>query len=55
MEIRKEKMRDIVDTLDIFNGQISLTEILNQDIPILSGLQEAKISKLRQSQQQRGK
>lgn len=52
-------MEDIVAMLDLFQGQLSLTDILNQDIPILNGLRQAKsklngeINKERERQQQR--
>jgi hypothetical protein len=37
-----EKMRDIVSLLDLFQGQLSLTDVMNQDIPLLSALRNAK-------------
>lgn len=37
-----EKMRDIVSLLDLFQGQLSLTDVMNQDIPLLTGLRNAK-------------
>lgn len=52
-------MDDIVSLLDLFQGQLSLTDILNQDIPILIGLRAAKsklngeINREREKQQQK--
>lgn len=40
--IINSKMEDIVNLLELFQGQLSLTDILNQDIPILNGLRQAK-------------
>jgi len=38
-------MSEIVSLLDLFEGKLSLTDILLQDIPILDGLRDAKIAK----------
>lgn len=36
-------MDDIVFTMDLFEGRVSLTEILNLEIPLLNHLKKAKI------------
>lgn len=35
-------MDEIVTLLELFHGQLSLTDILNQDIPLLNSLKKAK-------------
>ena len=40
--VKEEKMDEIVVLLDKFKGQLSLTDILNQDIPLLNELGKAK-------------
>ena len=42
-EVKNGKFDDIVATLELFNGQLSLNDVLNQDIPILNELKEAKM------------
>ena len=57
--LKSEKMDEIVVLLEKFKGQLSLTDLLNQDIPLLNALREAKdrmngeITKEREKQQQR--
>lgn len=36
------KAEEMVILLDLFQGQLSLTDILNQDIPLLNALKDAK-------------
>ena len=38
------------DILEIFNGQISLAGILNQDMPLINALKDEKILKLQEKQ-----
>jgi hypothetical protein len=41
--IKDERALDIVYTLDLFDGKLSLGEIMNIDIPFLNRLRRAKI------------
>jgi hypothetical protein len=41
--IKFQKSQEVVEILELFGGQISLTEILETPIPILESLQKAKI------------
>lgn len=49
------KADDIVSFLDAFEGKISLSEILNQEIPLLNSLRESKARKLQEIIQARTK
>lgn len=42
-DVKREKFDEMVSLLDIFQGQLTLTDVLNQDIPVLNALKEAKI------------
>ena len=42
-EIQNNKIDEILDDLELFNGKISLNDILNQEIPIINALRNAKI------------
>lgn len=44
------KLDEIIDTIDVFNGAISLNDILNQDIPIIDALKNEKVSRLQERQ-----
>ena len=50
-------MDEIVNLLELFQGQLSLNDILNHDIPLINGLKKAKqrlngeITKEREKQQ----
>ena len=58
-QVKADKMEEIVNTLDLFGGQLSLADILNYDIPFISELRETKnringeINKEREKQQQK--
>jgi hypothetical protein len=41
--IKDQKAMEIVYLLDIFEGKVSLGEILNTEIPLLNHLKKAKI------------
>lgn len=41
--------------LELFNGKISLTELLNLEIPILNQLYEAKIDMIEKEMEEREK
>ena len=41
-KVISDKMDDIVSLLDLFQGQLSLSDILNQDIPLIDDLRKAK-------------
>lgn len=43
MAARSRKFDEIAVLLEAFQGAVSLSDILNQDIPILEGLKEARI------------
>lgn len=49
-DARKMKLDEIIDTIDVFNGAISLNDILNQDIPIIDALKNEKVSRLQERQ-----
>ena len=40
---RNRKFDEVAVLLEAFQGAVSLSDILNQDIPILEGLKEAKM------------
>ena len=40
---KNEKFDDIVSLLDLFQGELSLNDVLNQDMIILTKLRESKI------------
>jgi hypothetical protein len=40
--VTDEKMLEIVYMLDLFDGKLSLSEILNLEIPLLNHLRKAK-------------
>ena len=42
-EVQNNKIEEILDDLELFNGKISLNDILNQEIPIINALRNAKI------------
>jgi hypothetical protein len=42
-KIKELKSDEIVFLLDLFNGSLSLNEILNQDISLLNSLKKSKI------------
>lgn len=42
-KIKNEKFDDITETLDLFQGQLSLNDILNQEIPFITNLKLAKM------------
>ena len=45
-QLQKEKANEIVDLLDLFNGNLSLSDILNQDIPLINSLRDEKINRI---------
>ena len=42
-KLKNEKFDDIAETLDLFQGQLSLNDILNQEIPFITNLKLAKM------------
>ena len=40
---KNEKFDDIVSLLDLFQGELSLNDVLNQDMIILTKLRESKL------------
>jgi hypothetical protein len=42
-ELKAQKAEEIMYLLDIFDGKITINELLNLDIPFLSQLKDAKI------------
>lgn len=42
-KLKKEKSQELVTLLDLFDGKITLTELLNTDIPLIQQLRDAKI------------
>ena len=41
-KIKKDKVAEILNFIDLFDGKISLTEILNHEIPFITDLAKAK-------------
>jgi hypothetical protein len=41
-QIKQDKMDEVVGLLEKFKGELSLSDVLNQDIPLLSELSKAK-------------
>lgn len=41
--IKKDKIKEIVLLLDLFDGKLSLADILNTDISLLNQLRDAKL------------
>lgn len=48
-------MEEIVSVLDAFNGQLSLSDVLNQELPLINLLREAKIGYSEKVQKEREK
>lgn len=42
-QAKNDNFDDIVNLLDLFKGELTLTDALNQDIPILNKLRDAKL------------
>lgn len=42
-EVLESKYEEINALLELFNGSVSLNEILNMEIPILIGLRDARV------------
>ena len=47
-KLKKEKSQELVMLLDLFDGKITLTELLNTDIPLIQQLRDAKIELIHQ-------
>lgn len=47
-QLKKEKSQEIVMLLDLFEGKVTLSEILDTDIPIINQLRDAKLELKRQ-------
>lgn len=53
--MKKEKAQEIVMLLDLFDGKITLTELLETDIPIINQLRDAKLELNKQQELERQK
>ena len=52
---KNEKFDEIVSLLDLFQGELSLNDVLNQDMIILTKLRESKIRKKEKDAKEREK
>lgn len=52
VQMKKEKAQEIIMLLDLFDGKITLSELLDTDIPIIHQLRDAKIALNAQKQQE---
>lgn len=43
VSVRNDRFDEILSLVETFQGTLSLSEILNQEIPILNALKDAKI------------
>jgi hypothetical protein len=51
-QMKREKAQEIIILLDLFDGKITLSELLETDIPLIHQLRDAKIQLNSQRQQE---
>lgn len=52
---RHNTLRDILDIVDLFKGNISLNDILNLEMPLINGLRDEKVKRVQNDNAKSGK